>query len=106
MSTHCLVATRKNGKFHSIYVHFDGYPSGVGAVLLQKYNTKPDVDALISAGNRSTIDGPLYNEKYSVNETLEDLVTDSKYIDYIYVFSNKTWSVISHGDINSIRKLK
>lgn len=39
----------------SIYCHFDGYPSHVGAVLLEHYNTPDRVAALMALGDLSAL---------------------------------------------------
>jgi hypothetical protein len=37
----------------SIYCHFDGYPSGVGKTLMENYQDREKVEALISLGDIS-----------------------------------------------------
>ena len=49
----------------SIYVHYDGYPEGVGAVLAKHYTRAADVSALLAGGDTSELaeragDCPVY----------------------------------------------
>jgi hypothetical protein len=58
MSTRARIAlAMTNGKFKSIYVHKDGYPEGVGSMLVQHYGTAPKVQALLKLGDISRL-GP------------------------------------------------
>jgi len=54
------MATRSNigmmlpdGKMKFVYCHYDGYPEGVGATLLESYNTPELVSELLSFGDMS-----------------------------------------------------
>ena len=42
-----------NKVIKSIYCHFDGYPSGVGKTLMENYQDREKVEALISLGDIS-----------------------------------------------------
>jgi hypothetical protein len=56
MGTRSFIAQEMpNGTYRSIYCHFDGYPSGVGAVLKRHYQDAAKVDALIALGDLSAI---------------------------------------------------
>lgn len=41
--------------YYGVYCHFDGYPEGVGSVLLKHYNTKDKVDELLKLGDLSSL---------------------------------------------------
>jgi hypothetical protein len=57
MSTRCLVGIlHRDGRVTYIYVHFDGYIEGVGAVLLKFYVTEQQVMELMATGNCSSLD--------------------------------------------------
>lgn len=57
MATRSLVGIENaDGTRTTIYVHFDGYPTGVGAVLLAHYTNEADVRALMGSGDHSTLD--------------------------------------------------
>ena len=47
--------TSGNKVIKSIYCHFDGYPSGVGKTLMENYQDREKVEALISLGDISFI---------------------------------------------------
>jgi hypothetical protein len=56
VSTRSRIATRRGPNIiESIYCHFDGYPAGVGATLLEHYKTQEKVDALLALGNLSIL---------------------------------------------------
>jgi hypothetical protein len=57
MATRSRIAIQyENGPIESVYCHFDGYPQGVGATLLEHYTDKNKVAALISLGSLSSLD--------------------------------------------------
>ena len=59
MSTRSNIGILNNdGSISYVYCHFDGYPSNVGAILLQKYDTAEKVRALIAQGNISSLGDP------------------------------------------------
>jgi hypothetical protein len=65
MSTRSQVGIiRKDGSIVSVYVHSDGYPSGVGADLLAHYTDPAKIEALIALGDISYI-GDEIGEKHS-----------------------------------------
>jgi len=54
MSTRSTIARQnEDGTITAIYCHFDGYPSGVGAILQAHYQDAQKVDALIGLGSLS-----------------------------------------------------
>lgn len=59
MGTQCTIAIQKNTKsavnFKTVCVHWDGYLSWVGQVLLDAYNTAEKVEELISLGCLSSL---------------------------------------------------
>lgn len=41
MATHSSITVKtSNGKFQTVYCHFDGYPEGVGKKLALHYNSQ------------------------------------------------------------------
>lgn len=100
MSTRCFVSTLRDSKFHTIYVHHDGYPGGVGSEL-QDYTTAASVDQLIAAGDRSSLDSGFYRDngeawldvmpvEYS---TFDDffLACQQSWCEWYYVFKGGSW---------------
>ena len=58
MSTNASITAKlSNGKYASIYVHYDGYLSHTGAILLASYATQERVDMLMDLGDLSQL-GP------------------------------------------------
>ncbi len=56
MSTHSLITAKlSDGRFGSIYCHFDGYLSHNGALLLDHYKDQAKIDALIALGDLSSL---------------------------------------------------
>lgn len=56
MGTRCFIGIRTHPNvIIGIYNHFDGYLSGVGAMLLKHYDTEDKAWNLISYGNRSSL---------------------------------------------------
>jgi hypothetical protein len=56
MSTRCRIGIQNNdGTITSIYCHHDGYPSGVGDVLINCYTTEEKIRKLLELGDMSSI---------------------------------------------------
>lgn len=105
MSTRSLIAVKKEDKScDAIYFHFDGYPEGVGAMLLENYNTKELVEKLISNGDMSSIGETtekcvfyhrdrgedLNISRYKTKAELKKAFKDS-WCEYLYVFNKNVW---------------
>lgn len=73
MSTRSSITAKcADGKFRSIYCHYDGYPSGVGQTLLEHYDHLTKIEALLALGPISSLaadyirpPGHSYDEKLS-----------------------------------------
>lgn len=100
MSTRCFVGVMKGDKCTAVYVHHDGYLSGVGADLLE-YDTQADVEELISHGDRSSLEGDYYSErgedwpdvKPKVYDSFEEFfeACDDCWGEYYYIFKDGKW---------------
>lgn len=55
MSTRSVIASTSNGITRAIYCHYDGYPSHVGAILVNYYTDSATIDALMSLGDISSL---------------------------------------------------
>ncbi len=56
MSTRSRIAAQhEDGTYTSIYCHFDGYPAGVGAVLIAHYADPAKVACLLALGDLSSL---------------------------------------------------
>lgn len=118
MSTRSNIAIlQEDGKVKSIYVHFDGYPSGVGKNLFNHYKDKSKVEELINLGDCSAVYEnvkPTEGEAHSYERTAKNVTiaygrdrkeydTDAQEIDslqnykpdndYAYLFKENKWYV-------------
>ena len=56
MSTRSRVGIKnQDGTISSIYIHHDGYPSGVGRILFDNYRTEEKIRKLLELGDMSSI---------------------------------------------------
>lgn len=53
MGTRSIIGKRDGDTVKVIYCHWDGYPSGVGATLLEHYQDPEKIDRLLSLGDIS-----------------------------------------------------
>lgn len=69
MSTRCLIGIQnKDESVELVYCHHDGYPEGVGKILLDHYSTDEDARSIIAGGDLSSLAerlGPAEGEKHS-----------------------------------------
>jgi hypothetical protein len=71
MATRSRIAIQhENGPIESVYCHWDGYPKGVGATLLEHYTDKNKVAELISLGSLSVL-GQLTKPEEGVEHSFE-----------------------------------
>ena len=54
-----ITVKREDGKYVSVYCHFDGYTSHVGKLLFCHYNTYEKALALVSLGHLSSLDASI-----------------------------------------------
>lgn len=108
MSTRSLIGKlNDDGKVRCIYCHHDGYPEGVGDVLIKCYNTPESIEALLDLGDLSSLCETLEScvaygrdrgEKgteastFPKNEFLNDRA-DALDAEYVYLFEGGAWSV-------------
>ena len=109
MSTNSLVAyLRENGSVVSSYVHYDGYATGVGEMLLEHYNSEERARDLAwclgyasslketiseSHEDRANTDEAIVNTSF---EEFEEYVRENSYLEYVYVWKNCEWMVSSY----------
>jgi hypothetical protein len=56
MSTNSSVSVKIGDKVKTIYGHWDGYPSWVGRILKESYNSQEKAEALVALGDFSSLD--------------------------------------------------
>lgn len=98
MGTRSLVGVMVGSKCRAVYVHWDGYLEGVGA-WLQEYTTQPEVEELISHGDRSSLEDGYYKDRgedgvdpteYATFEEFKE-AADGCGAEYYYVFKDGVW---------------
>lgn len=73
MATRSTIGVRsEDGTVKAIYCHWDGYPAGVGAGLIQNYNSKEKAQALIELGGFSSLQDTLEETKAGAYGTESD----------------------------------
>lgn len=72
------MATRSNiitlcadGKWRRIYCHWDGYPSGNGAILLEHYQDADKIEQLVRLGDLSVL-APEIGEKHDFDDETKE----------------------------------
>ena len=103
MGTRSYIGKVINGRVHSIYCHWDGYPEGVGSVLLQHYDSEK-VDALLELGGISALQETVeesavkaYHEDVNVDIREDYFSNDGDYgIEYSYLLEDGVWKVYDH----------
>lgn len=113
MSTRSTISIKnQDGTFTGIYCHFDGYPSGNGAILLEHYNDESKIRELLSLGDISCLEQEVNptsshsyeNPQFGVTvaygrdrgEQGTDAVTTSEWKpsqEYNYLYENGKWYV-------------
>lgn len=104
MATRSLIGFQRNEEITNIiYCHWDGYPSHVGELLMNNYNTPVTVDALMGLGDLSSLNATLETcdayhrdkkESRELTESRDVLNSEIKQVandygvDYVYIFNN------------------
>ena len=112
MSTHSYVGMvdEIGQNVNYIYVHFDGYPSGVGKELLDNFNSLKLAKELIDGGNCSSIRGMVdrYDDslKYETDniEKFTTFTCEDQNTDYTYLYTHNGW-IYTNGNKNGWKLL-
>ena len=109
MSTNSLVAyLREDGSVVSSYVHYDGYATGVGEMLLENYNSdKRARDLATTLGYASSLGETVtasHEDRANTDEAIvhtsfeefEEYVRENSYLEYVYVWTSTKWFVGSY----------
>ena len=109
MSTNALVAyLNEDGSVVSSYVHYDGYTTGVGEMLLENYNTdKCARDLASTLGYASSLRETVadsHEDRANSDEAIvhasfvefEEYVRENSYLEYAYVWTSTKWFVGSY----------
>jgi hypothetical protein len=98
MGTRSMVGVMVGDKCRAVYVHWDGYLSGVGAEL-QEYTTQPEVEALIADGDRSSLTDGFYKDRGERGVAPKTYSSFAKFYkaaegcwaEYYYIFKDGVW---------------
>ena len=109
MSTNSLVAyLNEDGSVVTSYVHYDGYATGVGEMLLEHYNSdKCARDLAWCLGYASSLKETIsesHEDRANTDEAIvhasfeefEEYVRENSYLEYVYVWENGEWMVSSY----------
>lgn len=97
MSTRSRVGIVVENKIVSVYIHHDGYPSGVGAALVRDYATAEAASALIARGDASDLGRNFYSDRGEkwppiVSNGIKSFLRACKSSEqYAYVFEAGAW---------------
>ena len=109
MATSAIVCVDDGSKVKCVYNHFDGYPSNLGNILNDHYNSWTAANKLIDAGKYgfSSIEKTIGEcEPYSEDDPTEMKVVNSvaaakqygrsMHCDYLYVYTKaqNSWNVL------------
>lgn len=94
MSTRCAIGytDKETGKLHTIYCHYDGYPSHVGKILKQYHNSAEACRALLVGSHIRNFDNDgtvcRFGEGDGAAETFDSVAeTLNSGYDYVYTFA-------------------
>lgn len=115
-----IIVHRADGKFSTVYVHFDGYIEGVGKTLFEHYNSQERAEAVVAPGDISSLaercdkpKGHSYDNRVggctvyygrdrgetgtevTITDTIEDAFDKgvSSGAEYVYVWRDGLWHV-------------
>jgi hypothetical protein len=104
MSTRSRIGVVVENSVVSVYIHHDGYPSGVGAELVRDYATPEAALAVISKGDASDLGCNFYAERGEkcppmVSKDVKSFLRACKSgEEYAYVLENGAWKCFDlHG---------
>lgn len=91
----------KDGTVRAVYIHFDGYPSGVGAELLKDFNTPELINARLDKGDGSTLYDGFYKGRGETGVDVHVFSSKEEYLteritgdtEYQYLYEDGTWNV-------------
>ena len=107
MSTRGEIAIRmEDGTYRGIGCQHDSYPSHLGEVLFENYNTEEKVNALIDRGEASSIDKTLDEccfyadngeklriDAYPSREALVQECNNDIFMEFLYIWENDKWYI-------------
>lgn len=67
MSTRSSINVKVGNKIHSVYCHWDGYPTGNGKMLLEHYNSQALAEKVVSLGSISFLGESMDKPEFSTH---------------------------------------
>lgn len=97
MGTRSFVGVMVGDKCRAVYVHWDGYLSGVGAEL-QGYTTQAEVEELIAGGDMSSLED-YYADRGETGVEPKEFDTFAEFLEFVkeswaeyyYIFRDGVW---------------
>lgn len=107
MSTRSSITVKcSDNIIRSVYCHFDGYLSGVGAGLLEKHNSQAQAEFLVSDGDLRTIMTEVMSyKKYFDEDSSTQILNDISELqrrDYDYYWDGSKWLELNNPEWNSV----
>lgn len=101
MSTRSTITAKfSDGKYRSVYCHFDGYIDGVGKTLANHYNTQTSIESLISNGGISVLRQTIEDTEFYARDRGEEIeiavdptLRVVKRQEYNYFWDGEEWMV-------------
>jgi hypothetical protein len=94
-----------DGTVRACYIHWDGYPSGVGAELVKDFNSVEAINARLDKGDGSSLCDGFYKD--SGEDEVDAVVFASKieyltervhgWVEWQYLFEDGAWKVYKVG---------
>jgi hypothetical protein len=102
-----IIKEETNGRYRSIYLHFDGYLSHAGKILANHYSHEDAVDNLLNLGNLSELNKTLetsvaYGRDRKERNQEAQLVKSLRQINrafYTYLWKDGIWYISKGGDV-------
>jgi hypothetical protein len=100
MSTRSNIAIlNPDGTVRGCYIHWDGYPDGVGKELLKDFSTPEAINARLDKGDGSSLYDGFYKDRGEDDVDAKTFSNESEYltkkisgwIEYQYLFKDGEW---------------
>ncbi len=88
-----------DGTVRSCYIHWDGYPTGVGADMLKDFNTPEAINARLDKGNGSTLEDGFFKDRGEDDQDATVFKCKDEYlveyvcgwVEYQYLYEDGEW---------------
>jgi len=113
MSTNNSISIKKDGKYKSVYCHWDGYLSHNGVILFKNYKTKESVIELINNGDMSVLQKTIKMCIFYHRDRNEELVLptwksklDLYEYNYVFDIDDNEWYLYEYESYNNNKYYK